>query len=188
MIELLFVALLTGIVVKVTDTIIDENLDAVKIISYTFAILYGLLISFVIVQYPSVAPLWIGIIVGVLLGKKVDALPHALGILTVFVATIWSGIPALNYYLIFVFALSSYVDERIDKYLHGRKTISFFGKMLSMRIITEITALIVSALTGTWIIILALICFDAGYLAVTHFFEQPIRRMARDYEKNRRVH
>ncbi|MBL7056318.1 hypothetical protein ISS07_05375 [Candidatus Woesearchaeota archaeon] len=167
---LYLIAFLTGIFVKIVDTAEDEKLKTFKEINYFFATIYGVLIGFVIANYPNVAPLWIGAILGVALTGKVDAPSHKLGVLVALITTIaWTSndlnyFLGLNYGLLLLFSAASFADEKIDILLHKIKKKNLFQNLLETRLTLEMVALIVSFLTGTWEIFFAILSFDIGYL------------------------
>jgi len=167
---LYLIACLTGILVKTVDTIEDEKIKVFKGIKYFFSINYGLLIGFVIANYPYIAPLWIGAILGVAITGKVDVSSHKLGVIIALITTIFltskdfnNFLNNFNILLLMLFSIASFTDEKIDMILHKIKNKNLIQKMFESRLTLEITALIVSLTTKNWEIFFAILSFDIGY-------------------------
>jgi len=170
MILLIILALITGILVKVVDNIEDDHLPH-RTFLYPAAIGYGLLIGIVISFFDEVAPLWIGIIIGMAAAQKVDTLSHFIGIATATGTAFVLGLPKVNYLLGIIFAVAAFTDEKIDMKLHKMKKFDPLKKILESRLVVELTALVVSILTGMWMVFVAILFFDIGYIATQYLFK-----------------
>ena len=157
------ITFITGIFVKVVDIIEDKKIKALKGLSYLFGVIYGSLIGFVIANFENIAPLWIGAIIGIALAKKIDAVPHILGIISALITILIFGIGNINYFLLLIFALASFTDEKVDLSLKKLKKKNIIVKILDLRLILEITAFIISLITNLWGIFFAMLAFDVGY-------------------------
>jgi len=174
---LFILSFLTGLLIKVVDIIEDENLKIFSKLKYLFSIIYGFLLGYVIVSYPDIAPLWIGMILGVLLTGKVDTLTHKLGVLTVAITLLVFSlfdfnILKINFGLLFLFSLASFTDEKVDVLLQKVKSKNIFHKLMDLRLFLEASALVTSIITGIWSIFFAILMFDLAYKLTELFFEK----------------
>ena len=98
----LVLAFVTGILVKVTDEIIDNK----KKILFThsellFGGLYGYLIAVMLSKSKVVGSLWIGIITGVFVTGKIKGSGHYAGLISMIIFISILGSAGLNYTIIF---------------------------------------------------------------------------------------
>ncbi len=163
---LLIVSLFTGISVKLVDLIEDDGYKLFKFDSIIFSIIYGILIGNVIVNYPIVAPLWIATILAMFFAEKIDRLSHVAGVIITALYVIIFKIQKINLVLLVVFFFAAYLDERVNDFIGlNKKKVKnkMFRKILEVRPLLEITALIASIILGNYSLFFALLCFDIGY-------------------------
>jgi hypothetical protein len=154
----------TGVLTKLADLIADDNLEIRKAFSYLIGIVYGVAIAYIISTHPLLAPIGLAAVLAVLLTKKIDRKPHNIGIASMFLFLgIW-GFPKIDIVMISIFLASGLIDEigndRVDE---GRMR-GIPRRIFEYRLVFEITAFLVSLLTGEWVIFLGMLSFDAGYL------------------------
>ncbi len=177
LILLLVISLFTGIFVKLVDLIEDDGLRLFKGDNFIFAVIYGLLIGYVISNYNIVAPLWIGSIFALILAKKIDTKAHVMGLLSVLGLVVFSGFGKINISFLVVFTVAAFLDEIANDFADGRpllknpllkkvnkiKINKNIKKILELRPFLEISALSVSFIIQDFSIFLAILFFDVGY-------------------------
>ena len=89
-------ALITGILSRISDMYADDGLKLNRFLGYSLGILYGLIISYTITQFPELAPLGIAIILSVIFTGKIDHPVHYLGIASMALFLFVFGIPQVN--------------------------------------------------------------------------------------------
>jgi len=175
-----------GFLVKYVDFIEDELKGSkrallFKKISPFMGLAYGVLILLVIIVFPVLIPLAIGVILGEIVAKKIDAPGHLIAI-TAFVLVgvglvffgslslytgvlIWST--TMFVALSVLFLLASLSDEFVDKYAENKKLPKIVSTGLSFRPVLEITAFIVSLVFSQWFIWVTIFSFDLAYVSFT---------------------
>ncbi len=151
-----YLALLAvGVLTKLNDDLVDV-VKAQDWITYFTGIAYGALGAWVVVTQPILAPVGIGIIIGLLFTGKIDHPSHGLAIAAFLFTLSAVGFPRVDIALLAVFSAASLADEL----LHERFKHWFFKNRMSM----ETIALGVWAFTGVWQLLAGIVCFDVGYL------------------------
>ncbi len=158
---LFFSLFLTGLLVKATDELIDSHKK--QRLALLPGIAYGIIGALTVTQTPLLAPLAIGIIVGVAATKKIDGYPHLLGAFA-FAAVFLYFMPQLNVFLVMVFAAGALIDELGNELADQKKLKGIVQKFFHYRLSLEAIALSVSVLTNRWEFIAAIALFDAGYI------------------------
>lgn len=162
----------TGFLTKFVDAIVDDGLKVRKAFAYAAGIIYGVLIAYMITAYPLVAPLCIAIVLAVLITKKIDRRPHNIGIAVMFLSLALLGFPKVDPLLLAIFLISGALDEIGNDLPDKGRFKGTPRRILRFRIITEMAALLVSLVTGYWIIFLAILSFDIGYLITKKMVER----------------
>jgi hypothetical protein len=155
---------IAGVLTKFADLIADEGLEIRRAFSYLTGIVYGVMIAYIIATHPLLAPLGLAAVLAVLLTKKIDQRPHNIGIAAMFLFLgIW-GFPKIDIVMISVFLAAGLVDEIGNDRADQGKMKGLLKKVFEYRLVFELTAFMVSLLTGEWIIFLGMLSFDVGYL------------------------
>ena len=113
---LLIISFLTGISTKLVDLIEDNGLKLFKLDKYIFAVIYGLLIGYVISNYNLVASLWIGTLFALILSKKIDTKAHVIGVLSAFVFVAFFGFGNINIIFLIIFLIAAFLDEVLSDF------------------------------------------------------------------------
>lgn len=182
LILLLIISFFTGVFTKLVDLIEDHGLKLFKFDKYFFALIYGLLIGYVISSYNVIAPLWVGTIFALILAKKIDTKAHVIGLISALIFVIIFGLGKINILFLIIFLIAAFLDEILsdfaDKSLKKKsilKKIIFkllknkikinkkIKKMLELRPLLEITALIISIIIWNFYIFLSILFYDIGY-------------------------
>ena len=169
---IIIVWLLIGLLTRLVDDYNDKKLRINKILIIAFAVLYGLLIALAAVTIPQTISLVLAVIVGLVIARKIDYYGHALGIIVFLIASYVFGFSYLTRFdpvLFVAFLFVAILDEIVSEYEKG-----FVGKILSHRPLLEVTAFLVSLLTGTWEIWIMLLLYDigAGYVPIHKLFKK----------------
>ena len=169
-VPILIVAFATGILTKIVDLHHDNNLRLPYYLNTVFGGLYGFLIALMISFVPEVAPLWIGATVGVIAVGKIDSVGHYLGAASIFLFVGLFGIPLINIFFLLAFTIFSLLDEVFNSNLTEKIVKKkIVKKIFSFRPFLELSAFIISILTGVWIIWLSIFLFDIAYILTSHF-------------------
>jgi len=161
---ILLLVFFTGVLTKFADLIADDGLEIRRVFSYTIGVVYGVLIAYIIATHPMLAPMGLAAVLAVLLTKKIDRKPHNIGIASLFLFLgIW-GFPKIDVILIGIFLAAGLVDEIGNDRADQGRVKGILKKVFEYRLIFELTAFMVSLLTGEWIIFLGMLSFDVGYL------------------------
>jgi len=153
----------TGFLTKLVDLSVDEGLKIARPLIYMAGAAYGILIAYVISNYPLLSPLGLAVVFAVMLAGKIDRKPHITGIVfMVIFLGIW-GFAETDLVLLSIFLFAGTMDEIFSDLADKRKIKGKAAKVFENRIILEITALSVSLATGYWIIFLGMLSYDLGY-------------------------
>lgn len=174
---LLLISLFTGITVKIVDSIEDEGLRLFKFANYIFATIYGTLIGYTISTYNFIAPLWIGTIFALIAARKIDKLPHVLGLLCALIPITFLGLKEINIVFLITFIIAALIDEITSDLADGKpilknpllkfKLKENIKKFLQLRPFLELTALVISIIANNYMIFLGILFFDMGYVLTT---------------------
>ena len=164
--------LATGALAKATD-------ESHKRWSYVFGAAFGALGAWVVVNYPILAPLGIGLVLGQLLAGKIDTPAHGLATAAFFFPIVAMGIASMDAVMLTVFSLAALVDELA----HERVRHWFFENRLTV----EVAAFCVFAFTNVWEPLAGILCFDAGYLVLAHALKATARRPAGTRASHHRI-
>ncbi|MCX6818251.1 MAG: hypothetical protein NTU57_05340 [Candidatus Aenigmarchaeota archaeon] len=170
MLVILLAALAAGFLTKFTDLIVDKDIKADKRIAYVTGPLYGLAIAYVMTTEPSLAPLGVALTLAVIITRKIDRLPHTLGIAALAAGLVAMGFHGADVLQVAVFLLAGIGDEIGNSLADKGKIKGIPAKLLKSRLMfIEPVAFAVSLLTGQWIIFSGIVCFDAAYQMTTRF-------------------
>lgn len=158
MVELIIVviaAFLSGFAVKIVDWMDDERKKKTPDwVRYPIAIIYGLLIGYVIGN-ATFSLIFIAALIAQVFAKKIDTRAHQLGFLVAAFSLLWFGFPQLDLPLFIFFAALAFLDE-----------IDFLGKwhpITEYRLLLKVAALVPLAI-GRLDYFIGIIAFDLGYL------------------------
>jgi arginase family enzyme len=169
---------LIGITTKLTDIISDNSTKIInKFRKYSFflGIIYGLLISIAILLFPEIIPFALGVIIALILTKKIDSKGHIIGVLIflVFISFYYFlfGGELINLIsLIILFFLGSIIDE-VSSDLVDKKRINnkLLSKIILLRPFLEIITFSYSFLIGQWIFFITIFSYDIAYNITSKF-------------------
>lgn len=167
---ILIIVFFIGILTKITDLIVDHNFKLIKNIEYFFGFIYGILVAYIVTETNTlVASLWFGLVIGVIITKKIDHLAHIIGLVSFLFYLGLVGLPRLNIIYVFVFTFFTALDEILEeKIKHKEKIINLLKKFLGL----EIVSLIVSFISGVWMVFLSILFFDIGYMLTTKILKR----------------
>ena len=152
MIIYLVVALVAGFLVKIVDWLDDER-KSKHPVKYFFAILYGLLVGYIIGAAPF-SGIFIAALIAQVFARKVDTTAHELGFLTALITLLFFEPPGIEFGLFFLFLVLAFLDEA-----------DFIGKLRPLtkyRPFLKVGAL-APVLFGRWDYFAGIIAFDIGY-------------------------
>jgi hypothetical protein len=160
MIEYLILIFFLGILVKLTDFIVDEKID-VKYIDNLLGFFYGLLAAFIVLNAQIFSSMFFAVIIAVAITKKIDKVPHIVGALTFFIIISLFGLTKIDIIQIIIFIFAAVLDE-IASSISGKKS-GVLAKFFSFRPFLEISVFLFSIITGLWILFFGVFIFDTGY-------------------------
>jgi len=160
--------ILCGCLVKLADDIADDRrLSRHSAYGYLAGVAYGLVAAVIFTQSPVLATAVLAVVIAVVLAGKEDHPIHYAGMLSFVLASIAIG-PKMPYALpLFALVLAAYMDELLsDRVALGKIKVKALRKILSYRIILDVTAIAVSILLSEPAYAFAVVGFDAGYQAI----------------------
>lgn len=170
MLVTLLAAFAAGFLTKFTDLIVDRDIKADKRIAYVTGPLYGIIIAYVMTSEPSLAALGVALTLTVIITRKIDRLPHTLGIAALAVSLVVMGFRGADVFQAAVFLLAGIGDEIGNNLADKGKIRGFVARLLKSRLMfIEPVAFIVSLMMGSWMIFSGIVCFDAAYQLTTRF-------------------
>jgi hypothetical protein len=150
------IALLAGLLVKTVDWL-DDDVKSRNPVKYLLAAAYGVLIGFLVSQ-ATFSVLFLGAILAQAFARKIDTLAHRLGFIVAAASLFFFGAPGIDLLLLGYFLVLAFLDE-----------VDYVGRwrpLETYRPILQIGSLAL-VLIGRWDFVLAILAFDAGYLAVS---------------------
>lgn len=159
-------AFLAGFFVKWVDWIEDDK-KGKGLLKFPLAIIYGVLIGYLISQ-ASFSALFLGGLIAQVFARKIDNIAHVTGFIASMAAMLYFGLPTIALSFLFYFMILAFLDEQ--NYIGRYKMITqwrLFMKVGSLALI----------LIGRYDYAIAILLFDGGYLLFTElrkiFFEKP---------------
>jgi hypothetical protein len=153
-----------GVLTKFADLIADDGIEVRRVFSYAIGAVYGILIAYILVTHPFLAPMSLAAVLAVLMTKKIDRRPHNIGIAAMFLfLAIW-GLPRIDIFLAAIFLAAGVADEIGNDMADSGKIKGHMKKIFEYRLVFEATAFCVSLATGEWIMFLGMLSFDTGYI------------------------
>jgi hypothetical protein len=157
---------LVGLLTKLADLIADDGLKVRGVFSYIIGAVYGTLGAYILISDAYLAPVVIATIIAVVITKKIDKKPHSVAIAAMLlVLAVW-GFPAVNLMLMAIFLAAGVIDEIGNDMADGKKINGRLKRIFDYRLVSDATALLVSLITGHWIIFLGMLAFTLGYAIV----------------------
>lgn len=177
MIDLIIVAVVTGVLTKLVDIVEEHNPNLSENISLISGVIYGILIGYVISFSPELSGLWIAIVLSVLITRKIDSRGHYLGIISMIIFVLVFGWMGTNILYIIIFTPIGVLEELInDKFVDkGKIKNKRISTFFTWRPLIEISVFIVSVMTGQWIIWLGILSYDIGYILIEFLMRKRIR-------------
>jgi len=171
---LFLLSFVTGLIVKYTDVLEDNNITKIKYLNILLGIFYGILLFIIPYLFPEVTVLIIATVLGLVLSGKFDAPGHYIGIVVLFSLFAMFGLSPVNMFyfitILFTNIIEEYInDEFVDKNKIKNKVLQ---KILSLRPVLEITVFLISVYSGVWSLWISLLGFDIGYQSITIYEKQ----------------
>jgi len=146
------IALIAGFCVKIVDWV-DDDKKGKNPIKWPLAILYGLLIGYLI-STASFSVLFLAAVVAQVFARKIDTRAHILGVAVTAISMLYFGLAPIPYNFFAYFLILAFLDEA-----------DFIGKLRPLekyRIVLKVGALLM-VLVGRWDFFAGIIAFDIGY-------------------------
>jgi hypothetical protein len=160
---------ISGVLVKTVDLSEEHGLKINKFAKYSFAIIYGLLLS-LLMDFIFLPEFFLGILIGVLISGKIDALSHKIAIVSFILGFIIFSPAISNYFIVSLSALFCIIEEKVNDFIDKKNPKGIIYKFLGMRPIMEIFAIILSIVYINVEIFIILLLFDLGYLSAKKIF------------------
>ncbi len=130
------------------------------------AVAYGFGGGILAAASPAFAAVVFGIVLGVLLGGKIDSRQHGVAVGVLFLTALLLNTAPLFLPLV-CFTIASFLDEDLHELAGKLKTRiktkrSLVETILGSRVLLEASSLVLSAFTGNWVFFGAVFAFDAG--------------------------
>lgn len=167
MITLIVVSFLIGFFSRSADMIADEIKKPRILAGPVIGAIYGSLLAFGISYFGDVSSMIIAVLVGVIITRKIDHRVHYVGMVVLIIMLSLFGIPEINLPILAVFLFAGIADEMGSDLSDEKKIKGKISKFFSARLTMDVTAFAISAFTGNWAFLAAMIAADLGY---THMF------------------
>lgn len=176
-VSIAIIAFFTGLFVKIVDNLIDDK-GSYKIIQLFLGLIYGFFISIMCMFFIEVMPLWLGIMIGIFFSNKIDGFGHKVGFFSAlfFILVLYFVMYPIGFkfievfvsytYAIVLFLIALIVTVFEEKYHDAKSKNKFLNAFFEYRLLTEFVVLIISLLTWNFLLIIALLSFDIGYIIV----------------------
>lgn len=151
-----FLALLCGISVKIVDYL-DDDLKSKNPIKFVLAIIYGILLGYLIGN-SSFSLVFLAALIAQALARKIDTRAHQLGFLVAVLSLLVFSFPTLDWSLFVLFVVAAFLDE-----------IEFVGALnvfTRYRLFLIIATVISTAVTSKIDYLIAIVLFDLGYVGI----------------------
>jgi len=160
--------ILCGGLVKIADDIADDRrLSRHSFYGYLASTGYGLVGAILLTQSPVLATCVLAVVVAVMLAGKEDHPIHYAGTLTFVLASIALGLKMPYFLPLAALVIAAYLDELLsDRASVGQIKGKTLRKLLSYRIVLDVTAILVSLFLSEPAYAFAVVGFDAGYQLV----------------------
>jgi len=179
-ITIIILAFFTGLIVKTADYLEDTKKEKNKLILITIGIIYGLLIFLMAYYFPTIAPIWLGTVYGLILFGKIDKLAHRIATTITFVLMLLFFTEAISFLLvlfIIINILEELMNDYFDKHKLKNKKLQNFAVS---RPLLEISAFIISIILLQFEIFIAILFFDIAYLIITNYENKTIKKKSNE--------
>ncbi len=146
------IAFVAGFIVKIVD-FFEDDLKSNDPLKYGLAIIYGILIGYVIGN-ASFSVIFIAALLAQVLARKIDTTAHRLGFAVSIITALFFQVPAIDMYLLGYFMILAFLDE--ITYVGKLKILSKYRPFLKIGVIPMI-------LIGRWDYAAGILIFDLGY-------------------------
>lgn len=147
------IAFIAGFLVKCVDWL-DDDRKSKHPIKYAIAIIYGILIGYVI-GASTFSVLFLAALVAQVFATKVDTTAHRMGFIVAVVALLFFGFPPIDAALFAFFLVLAFLDDA--------DYIGWLRPLAEYRPFLKVGAFVMLA-TGRWDYFVGIMLFDIGYL------------------------
>lgn len=154
---------------KISDDIVDNGIKEGRIISSISGTIYGLIFGYLLIKSEYSAYVVASIVIGCLLAKKVDSLPHYIALAIIFFFTVVFGVPQIDPFLLIVFSLAGFIDEYDRRFKN-----SFLNFMFEYRFFLKAAFLFYSLISGIYKPLFYIFVFDISYYLTQAFASKKI--------------
>jgi len=169
MIELLVLLFLAGVAVKIADQFSD-SFKKENYIGIFFGLIYGVLLGYTMAVNEIVATVFLGVIAGVAVTKKLDSFSHLIGLFVIIFTIIFLGNFQPEIFIALIFFIAIFADEKFNDYFDKTKG-KIMNKLLKIiakyRLASHIITIIISLVLVQPLYWFSLLSFDLGYQLVT---------------------
>ncbi|MBU0526963.1 hypothetical protein KKE92_00645 [Candidatus Micrarchaeota archaeon] len=146
------IAFVAGFIVKIVD-FFEDDLKSNNPLKYGLAIIYGILIGYVIGN-ASFSVIFIAALIAQVLARKIDTTAHRVGFAVSIITALFFQVPAIDMYLLGYFMILAFLDE--IEYIGKLKILSKYRPFLKIGVIPMI-------IIGRWDYAAGILIFDLGY-------------------------
>jgi len=173
--EMYILAFIAGLFVKAVDWL-DDDRKSKHPVKYALAIVYGLLLGYLIAFAPFAA-LFLAALIAQVFARKVDTLAHRIGFTVAALSLVYFGFPLVDLVLVVGFLCLAFLDE-----------VDFVGKLRPLndwRPFLKVGA-VIPGLLGDWAYFIGIMFFDAGYHIVDWVGQRFVPKPKATAKKKRR--
>lgn len=157
----------TGLLAKMADWLSDKKDDDKAL---AVAAGYGIAAGIVSVVFPLLAPLFMGLAIGNMFAGKFDSRAHQAGLGAFVSILLLFGFAGGDKALFVLVAAAAYADEAFaekTKAANRKKARGLLGEVAVLRPVVPIACLAYAVATGAWEPLVAMVVFDAAYMAAS---------------------
>jgi S-adenosylmethionine decarboxylase len=165
-----------GILVKSSDSIVDEAIKTPNALKYALGFLYGILIAGAAHFFPVLFPLAVGTVLAVFIYGKIDHPVHIIAVAVMILTLMFLGTQSSGFELLLFFFFFALFDEHLEEKYAQTSTRTLREKATAM-FLRYRWGLKISCLTATIALnepayFLTIISFDAAYIATEKTLEK----------------
>ncbi|MFH1391042.1 MAG: hypothetical protein ABIH20_01890 [Candidatus Diapherotrites archaeon] len=174
MIELLVLLFLAGVTVKIADEFSDV-FEKENYLGIIFGIIYGFLLGYAMSVNEIAATVFLGVITGVAVTKKLDSFSHLIGLFMIIFTIIFLGNFKPEIFIALVLFIAIFADEKFNDYfdrIKGKGLNKLLGTIAEFRLTSHFITIIISFILMQSLYWFSLLSFDLGYQLVTIISEK----------------
>ena len=159
---MLFLAMVSGLMLKVADNLIDFR-SGNEPAKFFFALASSGLLAWLIVSDSAFAVVGLAIVAGCVFSGKVDHPALMAGVVVIVFSLLFFDLPEINYFFLAALLFTEFLEEKFNWLADEKKVDGLAHVLLEKRLFFEVVALAISLVSGNPGYFLFILLFDLGY-------------------------